>query len=77
MSKSFGDAFVVDVSTKMIRLLMHYPTRALLLSILLLRADDAVGDYPGYKTRTPSLGRSRFNRRRAPILPASATVSFC
>lgn len=25
MSKSFGDAFVVDVSTKMIRLLTHYP----------------------------------------------------
>jgi Tol biopolymer transport system component len=26
MSKSFGDAFVVDVSTKMIRLLTHYPS---------------------------------------------------
>jgi Tol biopolymer transport system component len=25
MSKSFGDAFVVDVSTRMIRLLTHYP----------------------------------------------------
>ena len=25
MSKSFGDAFVVDVKTKMIRLLTHYP----------------------------------------------------
>ena len=25
MSKSFGDAFVVDVATKVIRLLTHYP----------------------------------------------------
>ena len=25
MSKSFGDAFVVDIKTKMIRLLTHYP----------------------------------------------------
>ena len=26
MSKSFGDAFVVDVATKVIRLLTHYPS---------------------------------------------------
>ncbi len=29
MSKSFGDAFVVDIKTKMIRLLTHYPNRRL------------------------------------------------
>jgi len=30
MSKSFGDAFVVDIKTKMIRLLTHYPNRGYL-----------------------------------------------